>query len=403
MKLKINKACDLSSISVLPPHSRRGNAVPPGADTSVFSKSQGSSQFWSQSQQSFSQGMSMSQLSQNSQEEIMTNEHRFGSQDNSLKRISCLAPVTYTREDNQMPMSRSSNNVIRRWSSTSAPDNRCHVNEELEHRIGLMETSLNRLGMVLESVQSDVMQVNKAVKEVSLEMGGIQQKMIVHDNSLQLVLKGEDDIKASLDVNLKAISDQLRKESNQHKLDKIESTLSALPVQIETRLLKLQNELYQTFIKEMAIISSMKPLNENHQPRAVQPPKRKSCIATPSLKKQQPVMENPVAPPKFCTRRGLIPNIEVEKPLKPKTVAFTDTKHTIELKQEEVTIMKQEQDCRVLIESDEEIDGGFSFLLEEKEIGKGNHLMEDAREETKRILKKARRRRRQCCNPIILV
>ncbi|XP_058072956.1 putative recombination initiation defects 3 isoform X4 [Magnolia sinica] len=169
MKLKINKACDLSSIFVLPPHSRRGNAIPPGADTSVFGKSQGSLQFRSHSQQSFTQGMSMSQLSQNSQEEIVTNEHRFGSQDNSLKRISCLAPVTYTQEDTQMPMSRSSNNVIRRWSSTSAPDNRCHVSEELEHRIRLMETSLNRLGMVLKSVQSDVMQVNKAVKEVSLE------------------------------------------------------------------------------------------------------------------------------------------------------------------------------------------------------------------------------------------
>ncbi|XP_058088547.1 protein PAIR1-like isoform X1 [Magnolia sinica] len=77
MKLKINKACNLSSISVLPPHSRRGNAIPPGADTSVFGNSQGSSQFRSHSQQSFSQGMSMSQLSQNSQEEIVTNEHDF--------------------------------------------------------------------------------------------------------------------------------------------------------------------------------------------------------------------------------------------------------------------------------------------------------------------------------------
>ncbi|XP_058105405.1 putative recombination initiation defects 3 [Magnolia sinica] len=93
------------------------------------------------------------------------NPLRFGSQDNLLKRISCLALVTYTREDNQMSMSRSSNNVIRRWSSTSAPDNRCHVSEELEHRIGRTETSLNRLGMVLESIQSDVMQVNKEVKE----------------------------------------------------------------------------------------------------------------------------------------------------------------------------------------------------------------------------------------------
>ena len=43
------------------------------------------------------------------------------------------------------------------------------VSEELENRFRQMESSLNRLGMILDSVQSDVMQVNRAVKEVSLE------------------------------------------------------------------------------------------------------------------------------------------------------------------------------------------------------------------------------------------
>ena len=42
------------------------------------------------------------------------------------------------------------------------------ISEELEHRIGIMETSLNRFGMILDSVQSDVMQVNKGTKEVLL-------------------------------------------------------------------------------------------------------------------------------------------------------------------------------------------------------------------------------------------
>lgn len=32
-----------------------------------------------------------------------------------------------------------------------------------------METSLNKFGMILDSVQSDVMQVNKGMKEVSME------------------------------------------------------------------------------------------------------------------------------------------------------------------------------------------------------------------------------------------
>lgn len=43
------------------------------------------------------------------------------------------------------------------------------TSEELEHRIGIMETSLNRFGMILDSVQSNVMQVNKGTKEVPME------------------------------------------------------------------------------------------------------------------------------------------------------------------------------------------------------------------------------------------
>ena len=33
----------------------------------------------------------------------------------------------------------------------------------------MIETSLNRFGMILDSVQSDVMQVNKGTKEMLLE------------------------------------------------------------------------------------------------------------------------------------------------------------------------------------------------------------------------------------------
>lgn len=43
------------------------------------------------------------------------------------------------------------------------------VSEELEHRIGMIETSLSRFGIILDSVQSDIMQANKGTKEVLLE------------------------------------------------------------------------------------------------------------------------------------------------------------------------------------------------------------------------------------------
>lgn len=43
------------------------------------------------------------------------------------------------------------------------------ISEELERRMGMMDTLLNRFGMILDSVQSDLMQVNRGTKELSLE------------------------------------------------------------------------------------------------------------------------------------------------------------------------------------------------------------------------------------------
>ncbi|GMP61443.1 hypothetical protein CsSME_00023907 [Camellia sinensis var. sinensis] len=79
MKLKINKACDLSSISVLPPHARRSSNVQSGPESLVFGKNQASQLRSQPSQQSFSQGVSsqhgtFSQLSQNSLDEFVTND-----------------------------------------------------------------------------------------------------------------------------------------------------------------------------------------------------------------------------------------------------------------------------------------------------------------------------------------
>ncbi|KAL5981464.1 hypothetical protein ACLOJK_015526 [Asimina triloba] len=292
-----------------------------------------------------------------------------------------------------------------------------HVSEQLEHRMGLMENSLSRLGMVLDSVQSDVMQVNKAVKDASLEMDGIRQRMLVNDSSLQQVLKGEEDIKASLDANLKAISEQLRKDPNQYKLDEVESSILALPVLIENRLLKLQNELFQTFTKEMVRPSSINPLSKPHQLHAIHPPKAVVFTPAPNLSMTPPILitscakvrpgskhnleikrdqhAGPVAPLKcyatknfvpeteaenlkFHGERGLIQTIEREnfKSLKPKSGISSNTRHGIKLKKGEASVMEKEPELEVIIESDEEIERGLSFLLEEKDIVGKNFLKE---------------------------
>ncbi|KAL3639506.1 hypothetical protein CASFOL_017413 [Castilleja foliolosa] len=81
MTLKLNKARDLSSISVFPPQTRRSSVVPSGLDSSsIYGRSQTASQLRpQQSQMTLSQGASsqhgiFSQFSHNSQDEVLTNE-----------------------------------------------------------------------------------------------------------------------------------------------------------------------------------------------------------------------------------------------------------------------------------------------------------------------------------------
>nr|XP_048320842.1 putative recombination initiation defects 3 isoform X2 [Ziziphus jujuba var. spinosa] len=274
MRMKINKASDLSSISVLPPHSRRSNSVSNGTHASQL-RSQSSQQ----SSQGFSQHGIFSQLSQSSLDEAL-NDQRFGSQEREkpVKRVLPFAPpMSHTREENQMPITRSSTNSMRKWNSASLPDHRCQISEELQHRIGLMETSLNKFGMILDSVQSDVMQVNKGTKEVSLETEGIRQKLVVQDSSLQLMHKGQEDIRAIFEGGFKSISELVRKGTYQDKLQEIFLVLSALPEKIEATILKSQNELCNSVIKELqAITCCLTVTNPKDQAPSILPPKLSS-------------------------------------------------------------------------------------------------------------------------------
>ncbi|XP_075475865.1 putative recombination initiation defects 3 [Primulina tabacum] len=258
MKMKINKACDLSSISVLPPQSRRSVAVHNGSESSsIFGRNRAASDLRpQQSQQSLSQGISsqhglFSQFSQNSQDEILTSE-KIGSQEreNSLKRTSCLPPINCTREETQMMMiPKTSSTLIRKWTGQ---DYKCQISEELEHRIGMVETSLSRLGMILDSVQSDIMQGNKGTKEVALEMEGVRQKLIALDDSMLLMSKGQEDIKTRLDLGLTSVSDRIKQsKSNQENYREIFSMLSSLSEKIDTQMTKLQHNLFKNFNKDM--------------------------------------------------------------------------------------------------------------------------------------------------------
>ncbi|KAL9253041.1 putative recombination initiation defects 3 [Drosera capensis] len=278
MKLKINKACDLNSISVLPPHSRSSGL---GPASSVLGGN-GSSQIRSQpSQQSFSQGLSsqhgmFSQLSQNSLNEVITNDQRFCSQerDNLVKKIACPPPVSYTREESQMPVSLTSSNFMRKWTSTSAPEHKCQTNEDLDHRIATIEM----FGIILDSVQSDVMQISKGTKGISLELESLRQKLMVHEDSIHVLSRGEEDIRTSLDLGFKSVMEQLGKNANQ---DKWQETLSA------------------------TLASNLKSSNLSHLPAAVLPPK-----VDPQSSSQIPLDRRSPVPTTVVPEAPRVPKIE---------------------------------------------------------------------------------------------
>ncbi|KAL3649556.1 hypothetical protein CASFOL_005959 [Castilleja foliolosa] len=399
MTLKLNKACDLSSISVLPPQSRRSSVVPSGLDSSsIYGRSQTASQIRpQQSQMTLSQGASsqhgpFSQFSQSSQDEILTNE-KLGSQEreNSVRRPSFLPPTSYTREESQMMVSRASNSLVRK---RSGQEYKSQISEDLEHRIGVIETSLSRLGMILDSVQSDIIQVNKGTQEVSLEMQSVRKKLFAQDDTLQTMGKVQEDIKACL----KSVSDQLKQIKNKEKSGEIISSLSsALSEKIDTRMVKLQNDLHMDFCKEIQAIScSMKNSKQNQAILSTNGSKAVVLHASSPLEVKFP----------NNARRNLK---EQQKSQQPKVeVGGTSVKHKQErapsgvgnLRRNQIKASRNQMEQRIVIDSDEETDEGFSCLLKGTVID--DYSVEQAMEETARILRKARRRKRKYSNTIII-
>ncbi|KAG8391838.1 hypothetical protein BUALT_Bualt01G0228600 [Buddleja alternifolia] len=376
MKLKINKACDLSSISVLPPQSRRRSSAGAGGieSSTIFGRSQTASQLRpqqpQQSQLSVSQGVSsqhglFSQFSQNSQDEVLTNE-KIGSQEreNSVRRTSCLPPINYAREESQMMVSRTSSNLMRKWSGQ---EYKCQISEELEHRIGLIETSLSRLGMILDSVQSDIMQVNKGTKEVVLEMEGVRQKLMVHDDSLQsMVLAcGMETSKLKQATpplhGHKAASGYVPPQEVQFP-NKYELKASLKALYLHFALTLLRDHVDKILFDVCGYLSTRR--------------QRKTQQASLVLK----------------VETGGWTSVKQERAIS----------KVGNLNKRGNKIMSSNHLERVVIESDEEIDGGFSCLLKDNGTEIDFYSIEKAEEETARILRKARRRKRKYCNTIII-
>ncbi|XP_013595873.1 PREDICTED: protein PAIR1-like isoform X3 [Brassica oleracea var. oleracea] len=456
MKMNINKACDLKSISVFPPNLSRGSSIGPSEPQASRSqqsqqlRSQQSQQLRSQqSQQSFSQGPSsysqrgcFSQRTQGSVDELVISDQRFSSQerDHSLKKVNCLPPVNHRRDDSQLVAYRSFSGLQRRWSSDSVGESKPQLSEEFEQRFRVMETSLSKFGMMLDSIQSDIMQANRGTKEVLLITERIQQKLILQDTSLQQLIKEQANFKASLDGGVKSILEELSKDFSEEKLQSIILMLKAIPEQVESALQKMQRDIYQTFTRESQALSSLEMAEVIVQAPAAPRVKAKENLPEhrgPSakvltiMKKPEPIDRLPRAPQlkskeNFPEQRGaeakrnvisnatqkrkqpssrtvktsLSPKIQVGgwKTVKPEQNTFKKSAARKQVKPEDTRT--QFEQGSIVIDSDEDIDGGFSCMLNGE--AKGAKFDWDAEKEAKRLLRMARRTKRKFGNPIII-
>ncbi|KAH9302524.1 hypothetical protein KI387_014107, partial [Taxus chinensis] len=230
----------------------------------------------SQSQQSFSQLSQNAPFSQNSQEEIILNDQwRFGSQEreNSHRRTSCFAPYSYSssRDESSQVLSLtrppSANNMIQRTNHGSYPD---RISEELEQRLSSVDTALNRVLQVFNSVQSDLQQVNKAVKEISLETEGIRKQIVVQENTMQQLIKEEEGMKESILGTLKIIPDQIIEETSKRNLDELSDALKTIQKMMTERLSAMKSKLCLTFTRGLQDISQRLKERENEYEPAKQ-------------------------------------------------------------------------------------------------------------------------------------
>ncbi|EMS64264.1 hypothetical protein TRIUR3_03726 [Triticum urartu] len=138
-----------------------------------------------------------------------------------------------------------------RWNP-SPTDTRCRVNEDAECRFQQLSGSVHKVGMVLDSVQTDVIQLNRTMKEASLDSGGVQQKFDLLEDTLQKIIKGQNDLKVLAENNTKSNSDQLNViNSRTSKLNEMSLVVSVCPKQVQADLKELHGDIFRVLTKDM--------------------------------------------------------------------------------------------------------------------------------------------------------
>ncbi|KAL3814831.1 hypothetical protein ACJIZ3_016099 [Penstemon smallii] len=178
--------------------------------------------------------------------------------------------------------------------------------------------------------------------------------------------------------------------------------LSSIPEKIDTQMVKLLNDLCKDFSKEIqAMACSMKiPIQKQATPPIHRPMSLLSAKAA-SFRAPSQEVQFPYNAKKQAQETSTVPKVQMGgwttvKQERAKAVNLNKRSNHIKVSPDDLVPE------RIIIDSDEEIDGGFSCLLKEKGTEVDDYLIREAEEETARILRKARRRKRKHCNTIII-
>ncbi|VAH40441.1 unnamed protein product [Triticum turgidum subsp. durum] len=170
-----------------------------------------------------------------------------------------------------------------RWNP-SPTDTRCRVNEDAECRFQQLSGSVHKVGMVLDSVQTDVIQLNRTMKDASVESGGVQQKFDLLEDTLQKIIKGQNDLKVLAENSMKSNSDQLNVlNSRTSKLNEMSLVVSVCPKQVQADLRELHGDIFRVLTKDMeGVVRDIRSLNTR--------PAAMSMLPNPMLAKGSPLM-----------------------------------------------------------------------------------------------------------------
>ncbi|XP_044454689.1 protein PAIR1 isoform X2 [Triticum aestivum] len=302
MKLGTNSACDPRAVSLPPPRGGDGRASAPAASSA--SAAGNLPQAAPSQQQAFS--LPRPKLPRLPESEAFVGQalHRptparhqgFGLHDDSSERMPPFPPssASHAQEEpqQQQPVIIPRSTTLR-WNP-SPTDTRCRVNEDAERRFQLLSGSVHKVGMVLDSVQTDVIQLNRTMKEASLESGGVLQKFDLLEDTLQKIIKGQNDLKVLAENSTKSNSDQLNViNSRTSKLNEMSLAVSVCPKQVRADLRELHGDIFRVLTKDMeGVVRDIRSLSTTP---AVMPmlPDHVVAKGSPLMKKMSVANERP--------------------------------------------------------------------------------------------------------------